>query len=196
MKRLSLLIIAGLVISSVMAVGQEVYRWVDEKGTVHFADDISQIPEKYLDQFQKKKFSQEPPPSAPLPPPTPGASKAIPQPVSKPPAPASKPAERKDLLGRGEDWWRGQVREWNAKLLAAQKSHEGAVTDLKNKEKELEEAKFKPDSLKRKLKAEQKTLQERVDASKKQVDDARNMLERDLPKQAQDYRADPNWLKQ
>jgi hypothetical protein len=45
------------------------------------------------------------------------------------------------------------------------------------------------------LKAEQKTLQEKVDASKKQVEDARNMLERGLPKQAEEYRADPNWLK-
>ena len=196
MKRLILVILFGLLMSSVPAAGQEVYRWVDEKGTVHFADDLSQIPEKYLDQFEKKKFSQEPPPAAPPPPSKPGASKATPQPASKQPAPVSKPAERKDILGRGEDWWRGQVREWNAKLLAAQKSHEAALTDLKNKEKELEEAKFKPDSLKRKLKAEQKTLQERVDASKKQVDDARNMLERDLPKQAQEYRADPNWLKQ
>ena len=116
-------------------------------------------------------------------------------PVSKQPAPVSKPAERKDILGRGEDWWRGQAREWNGKLLAAQKSFEAALTELKNKEKEVGEAKFKPDSLKRKLKAEQKTLQEKVDASKKQVDDARNMLERSLPKQAEEYRADPNWLK-
>ena len=195
MKRLILVILFGLLMSSVLAVGQEVYRWVDEKGTVHFADDLSQIPEKYLDQFQKKKFPQEPSPSAPLPPSTPGASKAIPQAVSKQPAPVSQPAQRKDILGRGEDWWRGQVREWNAKLLAAQKSHDAAALDLKNKEKELEDAKFKPDSLKRKLKAEQKTLQEKVDASKKQVEDARNMLERSLPKQAQEYRADPNWLK-
>ena len=25
----------------------EMYRWVDEKGTVHFTDDLSSIPEKY-----------------------------------------------------------------------------------------------------------------------------------------------------
>src|SRR4030042_3574483 len=96
-KRLIFVILFGVLMSSVFAGGQEVYRWVDEKGTVHFADDISQIPEKYLDQFQKKKFPQEPSPSASVPPPTPGAARAIPQAASKQPAPVSKPPERKDI---------------------------------------------------------------------------------------------------
>ena len=195
MKRLGLFILAGLVMSSALATGQEAYRWVDEKGTIHFADDLSQIPEKYLDQVQKKKFQQEPSASTPVAPAAPAAGRAAPQSVSKQPAPVSKPGERKDILGRGEDWWRGQVREWNTRLFAAQKSYEAAALDLKNKEKELEDAKFKPDSLKRKLRADQKALQEKVVAFKKQVDDARNMLEKGLPKQAEEYRADPNWLK-
>jgi len=25
----------------------EMYKWVDEKGTLHFADDLSKVPEKY-----------------------------------------------------------------------------------------------------------------------------------------------------
>ncbi len=32
----------------------EVYRWTDEKGTVHFTDDLSKIPKPYLDQVEKK----------------------------------------------------------------------------------------------------------------------------------------------
>ena len=196
MKRLSLLILAGLVISSVLAVGQEIYRWVDEKGTLHYADDLSQIPEKYRDQIQTKKFPQETPPPSPPPfAPASGAPKVIPKAMPREARPASEPAERKDILGRGEDWWRGQAREWNGKLLAAQKSHEAALTELKNKEKEIGESKFKPDSLKRKLKAEMKALEEKVNGSKKQLEETRNMVERDLPKQAQEYHADPDWLK-
>jgi hypothetical protein len=195
MKRLGLFILAGLVMSSVLATGQEAYRWVDEKGTIHFADDLSQIPEKYLDQVQKKKFPQEPAASAPGAPATPGTPRTPAQSVSKQPVPVSKPGVRKDTLGRGEDWWRGQVREWNTRLFAAQKSYEAAALDLKNKEKELEDAKFKPDSFKRKLKADQMALQEKAAGFKKQVDDAKDMLEKGLPKQAEEYQADPNWVK-
>ena len=196
MKRLGLLILAGLVMSSALAMGQEAYRWVDEKGTIHFADDPGQIPEKYLDQVQKKKFPQEPSASAPGAPAAPASGRAAPQAVSKQPAPVGRSGERKDILGRGEDWWRGQVREWNTRLFAAQKSYDTAALELKNKEKELDEAKFKSDFLKRKLAAEQTALKEKVAGFKKQVDDARNMLEKGLPKQAEEYQADPNWVKQ
>ena len=39
---------------------EEVYRWTDEKGTVHFTDDLSIIPEQYLDQVIKRKSPAEP----------------------------------------------------------------------------------------------------------------------------------------
>ena len=41
MKRMFLLILMVLVSSSWMAFGQEIYRWVDEKGTIHFANDFT-----------------------------------------------------------------------------------------------------------------------------------------------------------
>ncbi len=191
MKKLSFLILIGFLFSSVVALGQEIYRWVDEKGTVHFADDLSQIPARYLDQVQKKKIPQETPPP---PSPGPGTSKAIPRAMPRGTVPEGQPVERKDILGRGEDWWRGQVREWGERFRAAQKDYQSAMADLKNKQNEIEEAKFKPDSLKRKLKAEMKQHEDRVNESKKRMDDARNMLERGLPRQAQEYHADPNWL--
>jgi len=37
----------------------EVYRWTDEKGTVHFTDDLSKIPKPYLDQVEKKGVPEE-----------------------------------------------------------------------------------------------------------------------------------------
>ena len=67
MKRASLLIFVGLIFYYASSLGQEVYRWVDEKGTVHFADDLTLVPEKYQGQAQKKVAPQEPPPS-PFPP--------------------------------------------------------------------------------------------------------------------------------
>jgi len=39
----------------------EMYRWVDEKGTVHFTDEPSQIPEKYQSNAESRKTPKEVP---------------------------------------------------------------------------------------------------------------------------------------
>ena len=39
---------------------KDVYKWVDEKGTVHFSEDESNVPEKYRDQLEKKSLPEEP----------------------------------------------------------------------------------------------------------------------------------------
>lgn len=38
---------------------KEVYKWVDEKGTVHFSEDESSVPERYREQIEKKSMSEE-----------------------------------------------------------------------------------------------------------------------------------------
>jgi hypothetical protein len=182
MKIAILLLFFALTLSSGIAHGQEIYRWVDEKGTVHFADDFTLVPEKYRNQIQKRK-----PPEKPLP--SPARPAAAPQ-VNEPTA-----DQKKDLLGRGEEWWRAKIKEWNDKLQNAQKNYDLVYYDLKQKEKELAEAKFKPDSLKRKLKAEIKELENKLKDREKERDEAKNMVEKILPKQAADDGADPAWLK-
>jgi len=37
----------------------EMYKWVDEKGTVHFTDDLSNIPEKYRQGAETRKPNQD-----------------------------------------------------------------------------------------------------------------------------------------
>ena len=37
----------------------EVYKWLDEKGTLHFTDDLSNIPEKYRPNAQSQKTPKE-----------------------------------------------------------------------------------------------------------------------------------------
>ena len=180
MKRVALLIFIGLIFYWGTGLGQEIYQWVDEKGTVHFTDDISLVPEKFQDQVKKKKVPVEPV----------SPSKNVPE------EPKPEPdTERKDLLGRGEDWWRDKATEWNQKLKNAKKDFEAAQAALKAKEKELEQSIYKPDSFKRRLQAEIKGLEENANSWKRQVDEAKNMLEKVLPKQAEEYRADPSWVK-
>jgi hypothetical protein len=185
MKRTMLLILVGMITLPFVAGGQETYQWVDEKGTVHFTDDVGKIPEKYQDQVKKKKSPDEPTPSSSIKSPTDKAR----------PAPDAAGVEKKDILGRGEDWWRDKAMEWKQKLIKAQKDYAAAQTALKAKDKELEDAKFKPKSFQRKLQDELKILEEKVNAQKNQVDEAKNMLEKVLPRQAEEYRADPSWVR-
>jgi hypothetical protein len=59
------ILIAALTMSLLMIpflVHAEVYKWVDEKGTIHFTDDNSRIPEKYGQQVEKRSFSEDPNP--------------------------------------------------------------------------------------------------------------------------------------
>jgi hypothetical protein len=185
MKRTGLLILIGLIFYCAVSRGQEVYQWMDEKGTLHFADDLSLVPEKYRNQVQKKK-----PPKEPSPPLSTQVSKEEEIENESKSAP-----ERRDLIGRGEEWWRAKTKEWNEKLLNANKNYETAHAAWKAKEKELEESKFKPKSLQRKLKSEMKALEEKVNDWKKQREQAKNMLEKGLPKEAEEFKADPDWIK-
>jgi hypothetical protein len=38
---------------------EEIYRWTDEKGTPHFTDDASKIPERYRREAEEKKVTGE-----------------------------------------------------------------------------------------------------------------------------------------
>ena len=192
MKRMVLLAMIGLLILAGLAFGQEVYRWVDEKGIVHFTDDLTLVPEKYRGQIQQKVPSKEPPPSQPTP------SRPVEPPKTMEPGretPETPGAGQKDMLGRGEEWWRATAKDWNQKFVTYRTNYENAYNQWKAKEQELEESKFKPDSVKRKLKSEIKVLEEKAQDWEKQMNEAKNMIENVLPKQARDYRANPEWLK-
>jgi len=192
MKKISLIIVAGLLLYSATAFGQEVYRWVDEKGNIHFTDDLTLVPEKYRGQVQQKAPSNEPPPLQP------GPSRPVEPPKTMEPereTPPGPEAVHRDMLGRGEEWWRARAKEWNEKLTIAQRNYENAYNEWKAKEQELEESRFKPDSAKRKLQSEIKSLQEKVKDREKEMNEAKNMVEKVLPNEAREYRANPEWLK-
>ena len=55
------IIVSGLFLISQLSHADEIYKWVDEKGTVHLTDDPKTIPEKYRDQVQIKTFKESTP---------------------------------------------------------------------------------------------------------------------------------------
>jgi hypothetical protein len=185
MKRTGLLILIGLIFYCAVSWGQEIYQWVDGKGTLHFTDDLSLVPERYRNQVQKKKSPKEP--SPPLSPQVDQSDETERK--------FEPPPEQKDLMGRGEEWWRTKAEEWSEKLLNANKNYDTAYTAWKTKEKELEQSKLKPKSFQRKLKTEIKVLEGKAKEWEKQREEAKNMLEKVLPKEAEESKADPDWIK-
>ena len=188
MKKLGLFLCLLSVFSLSPVKGQEIYRWVDEKGTIHYADDLTLVPERYREYVQKRKPQQESSPSPSIHP-SPGPPGTEERPSSEP------SSDRRDRLGRDEQWWRAKVKEWEDKFQNAQNNYDKTYQAWKSKEKELEDSKFKPNSLKRKIRAEIKDLEEKTKALEKEVNEAREMLEKVLPREAEENRADPDWLK-
>ncbi len=195
MKRIGWLIFLGLIFHFTLSWSQEIYQWVDDSGVVNFADDLGRVPERYRNQVRERKEPEKSPPSLPSPPSPSSPSPQLSKGTGNSEPPPDQASERKDRMGRGKDWWRAKAREWNERLLDAEKNYEIAAKNYKGKEKELEESKFKPKSFQRKLTSELKALEEKMKDWSKRREEAKNMLEKGLPKEAEEYRADPDWLK-
>src|SRR4030042_1175083 len=73
----------------------QVYKWVDEKGIVHFTDDITRIPERHRRTLEEVEVKEE----------------KI-ETKEEGEAPQKKQADSyKDRLGRGEENWKGRKKK-------------------------------------------------------------------------------------
>ena len=96
-----------ILIISVSSVYGEMYKWVDEKGTVHFTDDISSVPEEHRERVEDRKAPKET--AAPEP-----KEKLSPSPTSKAPEPERFEASllRRHELLLAEVVLNGRVRQY------------------------------------------------------------------------------------
>jgi clan AA aspartic protease (TIGR02281 family) len=70
-----MLLLMTILVALALPASAEMYKWVDDKGTVHFTDDVSSIPEKYHGDVELRKTPkgtpaqavEEKPDSAPAP---------------------------------------------------------------------------------------------------------------------------------
>ena len=64
MKRIAIVffsIMVGLLLHSQLSYAEDIYKWIDEKGTTHYSDNANAVPEKYQDKAQKKDVDELPP---------------------------------------------------------------------------------------------------------------------------------------
>jgi predicted nucleic acid-binding Zn-ribbon protein len=162
----------------------QVYKWVDERGVTHFTEDITQIPEKFRPQMERVKSLEE------------GGvtikeNESSPQKDVKGTRPPKD--DYRDSLGRGEEYWKGRVEEWNKKLNDAQEKLGG----LRIKYNELTD-KFndsKSSVVRLNIRKERDQIQQEMETYKNQIEEAKQMLEKKIPEEAELFKAKPEWIR-
>jgi hypothetical protein len=163
----------------------QVYKWVDEKGGVHFTDDFAQVPEKNRGRVERLGTLEE------------GVNaKSENEPASKKKVEETRPREDpyRDQTGRGEAYWKGRVEESMKKLKGAQEK----LNDLRVKYNDLTE-KFnqsKNQAERNSLRKERDQIKAEIDRYRAEVEEAKNMLDKKIPEEAEMFKAKPEWIKQ
>jgi len=181
MRKLLCFLIFMVFISPVNA--QTIYKWTDEKGVVNYTDEYSKVPPKYRDQVEAEKWKDTQKPRVPS--------------LAPPQAPPQESGEATmDIYGRDEAWWRDRVRLWKEKLKEATENYEKAQANFTKKSEELSQTNFAGRS-RSQTKWDVMDLNRLNEEKKKyeaQVAEANEMLNQ-ISKEAEEAKANPDWLK-
>lgn len=175
---LFLVLLISILLAAYAGTEAQVYRWVDEKGVIHFTDDLSQVPERYrasvtgegkISEPSLEKLETEPKPSK------------------------TKGSAYTDTAGRGEAYWRARVKEWKEKLVQA----EERVEALRSKYNELTEkynaSRHSGERLT--IRNQREIIKEEIDKYRAQIEEAKAMLEEKIPEEAELFKARPEWIR-
>jgi predicted nucleic acid-binding Zn-ribbon protein len=155
----------------------QVYKWVDEKGVVHFTDDFSQIPEKYKRGIKEIPVQEE----------------RIETKTEEESPPKKGDDTYRDRLGRGEEYWKARVNELRKRMQDLQ----GNVENLRLKYNELTERfnSSKSSYERVTLRNDREKIKAQMDQYRSQIEEAKETLEKKIPEEAELYKAKPEWLK-
>jgi hypothetical protein len=163
----------------------EVYKWVDEKGVVHFTDDVIQIPEKYRSQIERRGTSGD------------SIGTRIESESSPKKEGESLPKKKEDAYQdrdmRGEEYWKGRVQEWNKKLNDAQEGANNLIVKYNELTEKFNESKSSVERIS--LRNERDQIKSEIEKYKTQIEDAKYMLEKKIPEEAEIFKAKPEWIK-
>ena len=166
-----------------------IYKWVDKNGVVNFTDDYTKVPPAYRDRVDVEQGKDVQEGGTRLPSQeitTKGKEEEI---TTK----SKEEAVRTDSDGRGEAWWRERVRPWKEKLKEATANHESANKMVIEKAEGMSRKNWSPTQYKMNM-VELEKLKEERSKYQAQIDEANEELKK-LAKQAEDAKADPEWLK-
>ena len=157
--------------------GATIYKWVDKSGAVSFTDDYEKVPPAYRDQIKKEVTEDHPQVGIGFP------SEASTQ---------RKEETKTDLHGLDEGYWRDRARRWNEQLKEATANYEEANNKIIEKSETL--PMYWRYTQNKVNMIELERLKEERSKYKAQIDEANNMLNK-LSKEAEEFGANPDWLK-
>ena len=175
MKQIFSIFVILLLASSLQA--GTIYKWVDKEGVVHFTDDLTQVPPSYRDRVEEEKSKDV---QEEVPPPSPQAI-----------TPRVKDEVKTDIFGRDETWWQDKVRPWKQQLKEATENLEKAREKFAEKTVEMGR---KGLVSRARYQTEANKFDEEKAKYEAQIAEAKEMLEK-LRKEAEDSKADPDWLR-
>ncbi len=155
----------------------QVFRWSDEKGLVHFTDDITQVPERFRPKAERVGGVEE-------------TQEAKHEGES---APNKKEDAYKDQLGRGEEYWKGLMEESRKKL----RQQEDKLVGLRAKYNTIIERHNESRSTAERanLRRERDQVKREIDECNAQIEQTRGMMDKRIPEEAELYKAKPEWIK-
>jgi hypothetical protein len=154
----------------------QIYKWVDEHGGVHYADDFTRVPEKYHRNMLKVEGVD------------PGQSRGGNEDLQ-----SNKKESYKDRLGRGEDYWRGRVNESKDRMKSLQEKGENLRLKYNELTTRFNESKSSVERAG--LKNERDQTKQEMDKNKVEIEEVKNTLEKKIPEEAELYKAKPEWMK-
>ncbi len=176
MKRFLVAILSTFFISQLSFA--EIYKWVDEKGVVHFTDDMTQVPEKYRAKTEEIGES--------------GGEKEGTKGEGQI-APKGKEEASQDQLGRGEAYWKGRVEEWRRKL--GEERDRLRTLELKYNELIMRFNESKSSVERGEIRKESDQVKNEMDQCRIQIEEAKDMIEKKIPEEGALYKAKPEWVK-
>jgi hypothetical protein len=176
MKRILVTILSTFLISQLSFA--EIYKWVDEKGAVHFTDDMTQVPEKYRPKTEEVGSS--------------GGEKEGTKGEGQI-APKGKEETFQDQLGRGEAYWKGRVEEWKTRL--GEQRDRLRTLELKYNELIMKFNESKSSVERGEIRKESDQVKNEMDQCRIQIEEAKDMIEKKIPEEGEFYKAKPEWVK-
>jgi DNA anti-recombination protein RmuC len=172
----SVLLITAVLLFASAARPDEVLKWVDERGVVHFTDNAASVPEKYRKQIDRRELPEEM-----------GTSSETTREVKE------TSQEPKDRYGRGEDYWGEKANEVKNQLGQAQKEYERVRLQFNDLVAEYNATRSR--AKRRQYQKRIESLQQELNHRRQDMEKAKELLEETLPEEAKRAGAPAEWVK-
>lgn len=174
----ALVIIAVLVFASSATAG-EYFKWIDERGVVHFTNIPSSVPQEYKEEAERRVMPSE---------------KETPSGTTRESAVATEqPAgEPRDRFGRGRDFWVNWTNEARNRLIRAEDDYNRLLVEYKQAQEDWDKAVSTADRTRYRNKMD--SLRVDMERRKEDIRRAREELEIKIPQAAARAGAPPEWV--